>query len=100
MANCRELGNIPVLNDKFVRVDKGTEISLFISFSILTGMLLGPFALFNLKVFNLFRTSSGVVGDKNNVFALLFVKKESEAFLVFGIFFSNLPAIDVKRLLK
>ena len=26
----RELGNIPVLNDKFIRVDNGTEISLFL----------------------------------------------------------------------
>ena len=100
LANFRELGNIPVLNDKFVRVDNGTEISLFISFSIFTGMLLGPFALFKLKVFNSFRTSLGVVGDKKNVFALLFVEKESKVFLVFGIFLSNLPAIDVKRLLK
>ena len=98
LTNFRELGNIAVLNDKFARV--GTEISLFISFSIFTGMLLGPFALFKLKVFNSFRTSSGVVGDKKNVFALLFVKKESKVFLAFGIFLSNLPAIDVKKLLK
>ena len=38
-------------------------------------MPLGPFALFKLKVFNSLGTSSGVVGDKKNVFALLFVKK-------------------------
>ena len=53
---------------------------------------------FKLKVVNLFRTSSGVVGGKNNAFPLLFVKKESV--LAFGIFLSNLPATDVKRLLK
>ena len=58
--NPGELGNIPVLNSKFFRVDKGTEISLFISLSIFTGMLLCPFALFKLKVFNIFRTLSGV----------------------------------------
>ena len=100
LSNFRELGNIPVLNDKFVRVDNGTEISLFISFSIFTGMLLGPLALFKLKVFNSFRTSSGVVGDKKNVFALLFVKKESKVFSAFGTFWSSLPAIDLKKLLK
>ena len=55
---------------------------------------------FKLKVFNLFRTSSGVVGDKKNVFALPFVKKESKVFLAFGTFLSNFPAIDVKNLLK
>ena len=77
-----------------------TEMSLFISFSSFTGMLLGPFPLFRLMVFNSFKTSSGVVGDKKNVFALVFVKKESEVFLAFGIFLSNLPAIDLNKLLK
>ena len=51
LANFRELGNIPVRNYKFVRVDNGSEIPLFMSFSIFTGMLLGPFALFKLKDF-------------------------------------------------
>ena len=52
----------------------------FISISIFIGMLLGPFTLFKLKVFNTFRTYSGVVGGKKNVFLLLFVKKESKDF--------------------
>lgn len=38
----------------------------------------------------LFRTSSGVVGDKKNVFVLLFVKKEPKDFLAFEIFVSLL----------
>ena len=46
-------------------------------------MLLGTFALFELKVFNTLRTSSGAVGDKKNVSVLLFVKKESIVFLAF-----------------
>ena len=101
LANFRELENIPVLNDKFVRADNGTWISLFISFGIFTDVLLGSLALFKLKVFNSFRTSPGVVGDKKQcVFALLFLKKEPKVFLAFGIFLSNLPAIDVKKLLK
>ena len=75
----------------------GTDILLFVFFSIFKVMLLGPFALFRLKVFNSFRTSPGVVGDKKNVFLLLFIKKESKVFLVFGIFLSNFPAIDVKK---
>ena len=99
-ANFRKLGNIPVLNYKFVRVDNGTELSLFIYSKIFRCVLLGPFALFKLKVFNSFRTSSGVVEDKKNVFAILFGKDGSEVFLVIGIFLSNLAAIDVKKLLK
>ena len=42
-------------------------------------------------------------GDKKNVFVLdvfFFFKKESNVFLDFQIFLSNLPAIDVKHLLK
>ena len=50
MGNFREPGNIPVLNDKFIKVDNRTKISLFISLTIFTGMLLGSFALFNLEV--------------------------------------------------
>ena len=41
-----------------------------VSLSIFTGMLLVLFALFKLKVFDTTRTSSGVVGDKNNVFVI------------------------------
>ena len=50
-------------------------------------MLLGPFALFKFKVFNIFATSSSVVEDKNNFFVLLFVKKELNVFLALGILF-------------
>ena len=40
-----------------------------------------------LKVFNILATLSGVVGDKNNDFVLLFFfKKELKVFLAFGIF--------------
>ena len=84
----------------FGRVDNDTEISHFISLHIFTGMLLGSFALFNLKVFIAFGTSSGVVRDRKNVFVLLIVKKESKVFLAFGIFLSNLPAVYVKKVVK
>ena len=100
MANFREFGNTLVLNDKFIRVHNGSVISLFRSFSILIGELLGPTALFRLKVFNILATTPGVVGDKNNDFELLFVKKELKVFLAFGGFFSIFSAIDVKKLLK
>ena len=63
LPSFEEPGNIPVLNDKFIRVDNGTDISLFISLSTFTGMLLGSFALFKIKVFNKFRTSLGVAVD-------------------------------------
>ena len=100
LANFREFGNTPVLNDKFIRVHNGSAISLFRSFSIVIGKLLGPTALFRLKFFNILVTSPGVVEDKNNVFVLLLVKKELKAFLAFAIFLSIFPAIDVKKLLK
>ena len=93
LTNFREPGNIPVSKNKFFRVDDGTEISLFISSSIFTGVLLDPFALFKLKIFNIFITSLGVAGDGKDVFVLLFVEKGSKVFLAFGIFLSNLPAI-------
>ena len=35
-------GNTPVLNDLFIRVDKGMEIVSWISFKIFVGMLFGP----------------------------------------------------------
>ena len=67
------------------------------SLSIFINLLLGPFALFMLKVFDTFQTSLDVVGDKKNAFVLLFVTKELKIFLAFGIFLSNLPAIAVKK---
>ena len=100
LANFREFGNTPVLNDQFIRVRNGSAISLFSSFSILIGKLLGPTALFRLKFFNILVTSPGVVEDKNHVFVLLLVKKELNVFLAFAIFLSIFPAIDVKKLLK
>ena len=96
LATFKEFRNTPVLNDKFIRVHNGSEILLFRPFNILAGKLLGPLALFRLKVFNILATSSGVVGDKNNVLVFLFVKKGLKFFLAFGIFLSNFPAIDVK----
>ena len=100
LANFREFRNTPVLNDKFSSVHNGSVISLFRPFSVLIGKLLDPTALFRLKVFNIPGTWPGVVGDKNNVFVLLFVKKELEVTLAFGIFLSIFPAIGVKKLLK
>ena len=44
----------------------------FISLSIITGMLLGPIALFRLKIFMTSSISSAVVGYKKNVFVFFF----------------------------
>ena len=85
LASFRKLGNTQVLNDEFVKVHNGSEISLFSSLSIFTVMLLVPTALFALKVFNIFSTFSGVVGVKNNVFVLLFVKKKMEVFSLWNL---------------
>ena len=57
LANFREFGNTPVLNDKFIRVHNGSENLLFRFFSIFTDKLLGPILLFRLKVFKIFVTS-------------------------------------------
>ena len=67
-------------------------------------MLFGPFTLFKLRVFNIFRPSLG----KKEWFCVVFCQEgieglwnqsplESEAF---GIFLNILPAIDAKTLLK
>ena len=67
-------------------------------------MLLGPIALFKLKVFITSLISSAVVGDEKNVFVFFFffffVKKELKDFLALGIFLSSFPAIDAKKLLN
>ena len=68
--------SVPLLSDQFIREYNSTEILLFTYLSILTVILLGTFALFKLKVFNIFRTFSGVVGDEKNLFVLMFPKKE------------------------
>ena len=94
------MGNTPVLSDKYIRLDNGSLISLLRSISISLGKLLGPIALFRLKVFNILATLASVVEDKNNVFVLLFVKKELKVFLAFGMFLSIFPATDVKKLIS
>ena len=48
----------------------------FISLSIITGMLLGPIALFRLKIFMTSSISSAVVGYKKNVFVFFFFGQE------------------------
>ena len=81
-------------------VDNGSDIYFFISLSTVTGMLLGPIALFRLKVFMRSSISSAMVGYIKNVFVFFFVKKELKVFLALGIFLRSFPAIDVKKLLK
>ena len=64
MANFKQIRKSPVSNDRLIRVDDGSDISL----GIITGMLLGPIAFFKLKVFITSSISSAVVGNKKNVF--------------------------------
>ena len=80
LANFREFQNTPVLNNKFTRVHHGPVISLFRSFSILTGKLLGPIALFRLKVFKILATLSGV---EEIFLCRFFVKKKLTQLLGF-----------------
>ena len=55
-------GNAPVVNDLFIRVDKGMEIASWISFKIFVDMLFGPKLLLFFKVFTSSDISLGVVG--------------------------------------
>ena len=55
-------GNTPVMNDLFIRVAKGMEITSWISFKIFVGMLFGPKLLLFFKVFIRSDISLGVVG--------------------------------------
>ena len=75
LSKFKQFGKSPVLNDRLIRIDNGSDISFFISLNIITGMLLGPVALFKLEVFITSSIFSTVVGDKKNVFAYFFVKK-------------------------
>ena len=86
MANFKQFGKSPVSNDRLIRVDNGSDISFFVSLSIVTGMLLGPIALFKLKVFIASSVSSAVVGVKKNVFAF-FCKERTEGLLSLRNFF-------------
>ena len=69
-------------------VDNGSDISFFISLSIITGMLLGPTALFRLKVFITSSISSAVVGGKKNVF-VFFCQERAEDLLSVRNFFKQ-----------
>ena len=56
-------GNTPVVNDLFIRVDKGMKIVSWISFKIFMGMLFDPKLLLFSKVFIRSDISLGVVGE-------------------------------------
>ena len=77
ITNFKQFGKSPVLNDRLIRLDNGSDISFFISLSIVTGMLLGPIALFKLKVFITSLISSAVVGDEKNVFVFFFLSRKN-----------------------
>lgn len=60
------------VNDKFIIVKNGSEISLPRFFSIFKGKRKCPISLCRLRVFDVFSTSSSVTGTRNHVFVLLF----------------------------
>ena len=63
LAILHKFGKTPVVNDLFIRVDKGIEIVSWISFTIFLGMLFGPKLLLFFKVFIRSDISLGVVGE-------------------------------------
>ena len=63
LANLHIFGNTPVLNDLFIRVDKGIEIVSWISFKMFVGMLCGPELLLLFKVVIRSDISLGVLGE-------------------------------------
>ena len=56
-------GNTPIVNNLFIRVDKGMENVSWISFKIFVGKLFGPKLSLFLKVFIRSDISVGVVGE-------------------------------------
>ena len=60
-------GNTPVVNNLFIRVDKGMEIVSWISIKTFVGMLFGPKLLLFFKVFIRSDISVGVVREIQNV---------------------------------
>ena len=55
--------NTPVVNDLFIRMDKGMEIVSWISFMIFAGMLFAPKLSLFFKVFIKSDIPLGVVGE-------------------------------------
>ena len=60
----RPVGKIPVWKERLMRKETGENMSWWTSFRILTGKLLGPEDLLELKEQIIFETSFGVTGDK------------------------------------
>ena len=63
-------------------------------------MLLGPIALFKLKVFITSSIFSAVVVDKKNVFVFLCQERTELLLISLRNFLSSFPAIDMKKLWK
>ena len=89
---------MPALNDRLIRVDNASDISFF-SLSIITVMLLGPIALFKLKVLITSANSSAVVGDKIIFLYFRFMWTASSiAFIEQSLFYRVVPTFSkVKR---
>jgi len=65
LESLRVEGKRPVVKERLKISDKGKEMSRWMSFKILTGMLLGPDDLLDDKERIYLETSSGVIGVRN-----------------------------------
>ena len=100
LAFLRILGNSPIEKDKLIRFANGFERSFINCFRMIVGILPGPSALWTLRVRISASTSSGDIGQKKKDFSDCLFKYESEVLVVFGIFLTSFPAMELKNLLK
>ena len=70
MASLSDLGNYPILKDKFINFLSGSDSSFSKSLRIFTEMLFGPVALFSLKELIMLSVSSFVIGVRKREFVL------------------------------
>ena len=79
----------------------GFERSFLNCFKMIVGILPGPIALWTFRVLISASTSSGDIGcERMKDFSDCLFKYESKVLVVFGIFLTSFPAIELKNLLK
>ena len=94
------MGNSPVEKDKLIRFANGFERSFLNCFRMIVGILPVPTALWTLRVLISASTLSGHIGERKKYFSDCLFKYESKVLVVFGIFLTSFPTIELKNLLK
>ena len=89
------MGNSPVEKDKLIRFANGFKRSFLNCFRMIVGILPGPTAWWTLRVLISASTSSAYIGERKKQFSDCLFKYESKILVVFGIFLTLFPAIEL-----